>query len=82
MEIKPINAKGNKSSIFIVRTDAKAEAPALWPPYWNSWFIGKDPDAGKDWRQKENRAADDEMFGCHHWLNGHELGWTLRDGEG
>ena len=48
----------------------------------NSWLTGKDPDAGKDWRQKEKRATEDEMVGWHHWFNGHELGQTLRDGEG
>ena len=48
----------------------------------NSQVIGKDPDAGKDWRQKEKRASEDEMTGWHHQCNGHELGQTLRDGEG
>ena len=49
MEIKPVNPKGNKSWIFIGRTDAEAEAPILWPPDEKNWLIGKDPDAGKDW---------------------------------
>ena len=44
--------------------------------------IGKDPDAGKDWRQNEKRVTEDEMLGWHHQFNGHELGQTLRDGEG
>ena len=52
-EIKPVNPKGNQSSIFIRRTDAKAEAPILWPPDVKNWLTGKDPDAGKDWRQEE-----------------------------
>ena len=52
-EIKPINTKGNQFWIFIGRTDAEAEAPILWPPHVKSQLIGKDPDAGKDWRQKE-----------------------------
>ena len=47
--------KGNhiRSSIFIGRTDAEAETPILWPPDVKNWLIGKDPDAGKDWRQEE-----------------------------
>ena len=49
-EIKPVNYKGNQSWIFIGRTDAKAETPILWPPDGKKWLIGKDPDAGKDWR--------------------------------
>ena len=48
-------------SIFIGMTDAEAEAPILWPPDVKSQLIGKDPDAGKDWRQKEKRAAEDKM---------------------
>ena len=60
-EIKPINPKGDQPWIFIGRTDAKAEAPILWPPDANSWLIGKDLDAGKDWRQEEKEAAEDEM---------------------
>ena len=50
-EINPVNLKGNQSWIFIGRTDPEAEAPILWPPNVKSWFIRKDPDAGKDWRQ-------------------------------
>ena len=49
-DIKPVNPKRNQSWIFIGRTDAEAEAPVLWPPDAKSWLIGKDPDAGKDWR--------------------------------
>ena len=52
-EIKPVNPKGNQPWIFIGRTDAEAEAPILWPPDAKNLFIGKDPDAGKDWRQEE-----------------------------
>ena len=66
--------------IFIGRTDA--EAPILWPPDVKSQLIGKDPDAGKDWRQKEKRAVEDEMVGWHHWLNGHESEQTPGDSEG
>ena len=46
-----------------------------------SQLIGKDPDAGKDGRQKEKGASEDEMVGWHHRLNGHELEKTLGDGE-
>ena len=60
-EIKPVNPKGNQTWIFIGRTDAKVEAPILWSPDAKSWLIGKDPDAGKDWRQTENKEAEDEM---------------------
>ena len=52
-ETKPVHAKGNQSWIFTGRTDAEAEASILWPPDAKNWIIGKDPDAGKDWRQKE-----------------------------
>ena len=52
-EIKPINPKGNHPWIFIARIDAETEVPILWPPDVKSWLIGKDPDARKDWRQKE-----------------------------
>ena len=58
-EIKPVHPKGNQPWILIGRTDA--EAPKFWPPDVKSQFIGKDPDAGKDWRQREKRAAEDEM---------------------
>ena len=52
-EFQPVHPKGNQSWIFIGRTDAEAEAPILWPPVAENWLIGKDPDAGNDWRQKE-----------------------------
>ena len=45
------------------RTDAEAEAPILCPPDAKNWLIGKDPDAGKDWRQEEKGATEDEMIG-------------------
>ena len=62
------------------RTDA--EAPILWPPDAKSWLIGKDPDAGKDWRQKEKGMTEDEMVRWHHWLNGHEFEQTQGDSDG
>ena len=76
-EIRP-----NRSYPFIGRTDAEAEAPILWLPDVKSQLIGKDPDAGKDWRQEEKRETEDEMVGWHHWLNGHEFEQTLGDSGG
>ena len=55
------------------RTDAEAETPILWPPDVKNWLIGKDPVAGKDWRQEEKGTTEDELFGWHHWLYGHEF---------
>ena len=65
-EVKPINPKGNQPLLFIGRTDAKAEAPKLWPLDEKSWLIGKDPDAVKDWGQEKKGAIEDEMVGWHH----------------
>ena len=59
-----------------------AEAPILWLPDVNSQLIGKDPDAGKDWRQEEKVTTEDEMIGWHHQLNGHEFEETPGDSEG
>ena len=81
-EIKPVNPKGNQPWIFIGRTEAEAETPILWPPDEMSQLTEKDPDAGKDWRQKEKGAGEDEMLGWHHWLNGREFKQTLGDSEG
>ena len=81
-EIKSVNLKENQPWILFGRTDAEAEALIFWPPDVNSWFIGKDPDAGKYWRLKERRAIEDEMVGWHHWLNGHEFEQAPGDGEG
>ena len=73
-EIKPVNLKVNQSWTFIGRADA--EAPILWPPNVKNWLIGKDPDAGNDWRQ-DGRGwkgmTEDEMVGWHHQLDGHEF---------
>ena len=66
---KPVNPKGNLSSIFFGRTDAKAETLILWPPDAKNWLLGKDPDAGKDWRQEEKGMTEFEMAGWHHWLD-------------
>ena len=72
-EIQSVLPKGNQSWIFIWRTDAEAEFPILWPPDVKNWLIGKDPAAGKDWRQKEKGRTEDEMVGWHHCLGGHEF---------
>ena len=72
-EIQPVNPKGNQSCILFVRTDVEAETPILWPTDAKNRFIGKDPDAGKDWRQEEKGTTQDEMVGCHHRHDGHEL---------
>ena len=69
-EIKPINSKGNQSWLFTGRTDAEAEAPVLWPPDAKNWLIGKDSDAGKDWRWEEKGMTEDEMVGWHHQRGG------------
>ena len=78
-EIKPVHPKGNQSWIFIGRTDA--EAPILWPPDMKNWLIGKDPDAGKDWRQEENRMTEDGIVEWHLRLDGHEFEQVLGGGE-
>ena len=70
-EIKPLYPKGNQSWIFMGRTDA--EAPVLWPPAVKNRLIGKDPDTGKNWGQKEKGVTEDEMIGQHHQLNGYEF---------
>ena len=79
-EIKTVNTNGNQSWIFIGKTNA--EASTRWPPDVKNWLTGKDPDAGKDWRQEEKGKTEDEMVGWHHWLKGHEfeqaLGWWWR----
>ena len=81
-EIKLVNRKGNQPWIwiFIGRTDAEAEIPIVWPPDANSWFFGKDPNAGKDWRQEEKRTTEDEMVGWHHRLCGREFEQNLGNG--
>ena len=72
-EIQPVHPKGDQSWVFIGRTDAKTETPILWPPDAKSWLIGKDPDAGKDWRREEKGTREDEMVGWHHRLDWHEF---------
>ena len=71
-EIQLVHSKVDQSWVFIGRTDAKAETPILWPPHAQSWLIGKDSDAGRDWGQEEKGMTEDEMAGWHHWLDGPE----------
>ena len=85
-KIQPVNPKGNQSWIFIGRTDAEAETPIFRPPDMKNWCIGKDPDAGKDWRWEEKGTTEDEMVGWHHrwwtwvWVNSGSWWWTRRPG--
>ena len=72
-EIQPGNPKGNQSWIFFGRTDAEAEIPNILATWCEKWLNGKDPDAGKNWRQEEKGMTEDEVVGWHHRLNGHEF---------
>ena len=78
-EIKPVNPKMNWPWMCIGRTDAKNEAPILWPPDARNWLTRKDSDVWNDWKQKEKRVTEDEMFGWHHWLSGHESEEIVKD---
>ena len=75
-------SKGNQSWIFFGRTDAEAETPILWPPAVKNWLIGKDPVAGKDWRQEEKGTTEDMMVGWHYWLDRHEFEQAPGGGDG
>jgi len=77
-KIKPVHVKGNQPWIFTGSADS--EAPILWVS--KSVLTGKDPDAGKDWRQEQNGAPEDERVGWHHQINGHEFEQTPGDSEG
>ena len=76
-ETQPVHPKGDQSWVFIGRTDAEAKTPILWPPDGNTWLIGKDPDAGKDWRQEKKGMTEDETVGWHYWFHGHEFEQAL-----
>ena len=80
-EIKPLQPKGNQFWIFIGWTDVEAETPILWPPDAKNQLIGKDPDAGKDWRQEKGTTAD-EIVGWHHWPDGREFEQAPGVGDG
>ena len=80
-EIQPVHPKRNPSSVFIGRTDVKAETPILWPPDVKSWLIWKDPDAGKFGGCR--RRGQQSM----RWLDGttdnvHEFEQALGVGDG
>ena len=80
-EIQLVHPKRDQSWVFVGRTDVEAETPILWPPDAESWLIGKDSDAGRDWGQEEKGTTEDEMAGWHHRLNEHEFGQTLGVGD-
>ena len=80
-EIQPVHSQDQPWDSF-GRNNVKAETPVLWPPHVNSWLIGKDPDAGRDWGQEEKGTTKDEMAGWHHRLDGCEFEWTPGDGDG
>ena len=80
-EIQPVHPKGNKSWVFIGRTDVEAETPILWPPDGKSWLIGKDPNAGKDWRWEKKGMTEDEMVGWHQ-VNEYEFEQAPGVGDG
>ena len=63
-EIQSVHPKGNQFWVFIGGTDT--ETPILWPPDAKNWLIGKDPDAGKDWRREEKGTTEEEIVGWHH----------------
>ena len=80
-EIQQVNPKGNQSWIFIVKTNAEAEATILRVPNVKNWLIWKDPDAEKDWNQEGKGTTEDKMVGWHHWLDGHEFEQALGAGD-
>ena len=87
-EIQSVHPKGNKSWIFIGRTDTEAESPILWPIYGKNWLSRKVPDAGKDWRQEEKGKTEDETVWWHHrlyrhvWVSSRSWWWTGKPGMG
>ena len=72
-EIQPVHSEGDQPWDFLGRNDAEAETPVLLSPDRKNWLTGKDPDAGKDWRQEEKGMTEDEMIGWHCRLDGHEF---------
>ena len=72
-EIQPVHATGNRSWVFIGRTDVEAETPIFWPPDAKSWLIWKDPDVGNDWRLEKKGTTEDERVRWYHQLNGQQL---------
>ena len=83
----PWTARSNQSILKEINPEYSLEglmleAPILWLPDVKSWLTGKDPGAGKDWRQEEKAMTEDKMVGWHHQLNGHESEQTQGDSEG
>ena len=76
-EVQPVHSEGDQPWDFFGRNDAKAETLILWPPHANSWLIGRDSDAGRDWGQEKKGTTEDEMAGWNHWVDGRESEWTL-----
>ena len=76
-EIQPVNPKGisPEYSLYSISNIqySSIQYPILWPTDVKNWVIGKDPDAGKDWRKEEKGKTEDEMVGWRHWLDGHEV---------
>ena len=81
-EIQPVHPKGSQSWVLVGRTDAQSETPILWSLDVKNWLIGRDPDAGKDWRQEEKGMTEDEMAGWHHQLDGYGFEQAPRFGDG
>ena len=81
-EIQLVHPKGDQSWVFIGKTDVEDETPVLWPPQEKSWLIGKDSDAGRDWRQEEKGTTEDEMAEWHHQLDAREFESTRGVGDG
>ena len=81
-EIKSVNPKENQSPIFIGRTDAEAKTPILWPPDAKNWLIGKEPDAGKDWRWEQKGTTEHEIVGWRCQLNRHKFEQAPGVGDG
>ena len=84
-EIQTVHPKGNQSWIFIGRTDVEAETPIVWPPHAKSWLIGKDPDAGKGWRQEEKGWGWDGWMASRTqwtwvWVSCRSWWWTGKPG--
>ena len=80
-DTQPVQPKGNQPWIFIGRTDAEAETPIFWPPDVKNWLIGKDPDAGKNWRQQEKGTTENEIVGWHHRFHVHVFEQALGFGD-
>ena len=81
-EIQPVHSEGNRSWIFIGRTDAEAETLILWFLDVKNWPIGKDPDVRKDLRWEEKGMTEDEIVGWYHRLDGHGFKQVLGVGDG